>query len=95
MVDALEDEIFARLRGRLVQTAEQRLARARTLLEAEALQGKAIASELHALAGEASLIGADEMADAARAAERAANAGDDARTRAAIHDVESALKRLA
>lgn len=93
-MDTMKSEIFAKLRDRLIQTAHERLTRALALLDADAPQVKAVASELHALAGEASLVGADEMADFARDAERAANAGDPARVRAAIADVEGALQRL-
>lgn len=63
-----------KFRARFVATATERLARvARTL---ETRRGDPaldeVASELHALSGEASLLGAAEIADLSREAERAA-----------------------
>src|SRR4051794_21869595 len=66
------EELWLRFRERFLESAHKRLSRARTLSTSESSNAAALASELHALAGEASVLGLDEVAQLARNGERAA-----------------------
>ncbi|HEY3357506.1 MAG TPA: Hpt domain-containing protein [Polyangia bacterium] len=67
-------DLQARFLPRFVSTAGERLCRIDGLL-AQGQTG-AVAAELHSLAGEASMLGLDQVADPARAGEIAARRGD-------------------
>jgi len=96
------DELWHRFRDRFLESSEHRLKRARAIIASGDPANDALASELHALAGEASVLGVEGMARMAREAERAAKswsmaAQDAARTeacKAAIEGLDVALRTL-
>ncbi len=65
------DDLRARFLPRFLSTARERLARARTSLEADGTGG-GLAGELHALAGEASILGLSRVSELARRGENTA-----------------------
>ena len=65
------DDIRARFLPRFVATARERLERASKLIADGALATPSIAADLHTIAGEASIMGLDEIAALAREGERA------------------------
>jgi hypothetical protein len=75
------EELWSRFRSRFLESAQTRLSRARALSIDGRASAAAIAHELHALAGEASVLGLGDVAAIARAGERAAKTwstrGDD------------------
>lgn len=74
MIDALQE----RFRGEFIRTAQARIERASSALDAVG-NAPTVRNEMHALAGEASLIGFKEVAEAARETEaqaKKAMAGD-------------------
>jgi HPt (histidine-containing phosphotransfer) domain-containing protein len=98
----MDEELWQRFRARFIETTEKRLDRARAIIARGDPANDALASELHALAGEASILGVDTMASMARAAERAAKSwgaasADVERTLActkALDDLHAELKTL-
>ncbi len=96
------EELWHRFRDRFLESSESRLNRARAIIASGDPANDALASELHALAGEASVLGVETMARMAREAERAAKswgmaASDAERTRAcqtAIENLDVALRTL-
>jgi HPt (histidine-containing phosphotransfer) domain-containing protein len=99
------EELWSRFRDRFLASTEQRLHRARELLESgNKANGARIASELHALAGEAGLLGVGEVSRMARAGESVAKswsvaADEVARDHAAafarmLDDLDNELKAL-
>lgn len=65
------DEIRARFLPRFVSSARQRLERASKLINDGANAAPSIATDLHTIAGEASIMGLHEVAAMARETERA------------------------
>ncbi len=98
----MEQELWHRFRDRFLESTATRLVRARAIIASGDAANDALASELHALAGEASVLGADTMARIARNAEREAKSwststSDTARTQAcrvALDDLDAALRQL-
>jgi HPt (histidine-containing phosphotransfer) domain-containing protein len=96
------EELWLRFRDRFLDSSEHRLQRARAIIASGDPANDALASELHALAGEASVLGVESMAKMAREAERAAKswslaASDVERTEAcklAIENLDVALRTL-
>lgn len=71
--------------GRILELVEQR----------ESASLKSAASELRCLAGEAMMLDFGPVADAARVGEQAALAGDGARIRRVMAELDSALQTIA
>jgi HPt (histidine-containing phosphotransfer) domain-containing protein len=98
----MQQELWQRFRERFLHSTETRLLRARAIIASGDPANDALASELHALAGEASVLGVEGIAKMARAAEDVAKswgaaAGDVERTQAcrvAIDDLDDALRRV-
>jgi HPt (histidine-containing phosphotransfer) domain-containing protein len=70
------EELRAKFRGRFITTARARLDTARQNLEG-AGNAALVRGELHSLAGEAAMLGFDEIASSARIGERAARSWRD------------------
>jgi HPt (histidine-containing phosphotransfer) domain-containing protein len=98
----MERDLWLKFRERFFQSSETRLGRARAIIASGDPANDALASELHALAGEASVLGVETMARIAREAERTAKswgaaATDSERARAcqlALDDLDEALRQL-
>jgi HPt (histidine-containing phosphotransfer) domain-containing protein len=98
----MEQELWEQFRERFIQSSEVRLIRARAIVAGGDPANDALASELHALAGEASVLGVEGLAKMARAAERAAKSwgaasadAEKARVCAsALDELDAALHKL-
>jgi HPt (histidine-containing phosphotransfer) domain-containing protein len=98
----MQQELWQRFRERFLHSTETRLHRARAIIASGDPANDALASELHALAGEASVLGVEAIARMARAAEDVAKswgaaAGDVARTQAcrvALDELDDALRKV-
>ena len=68
----MSDDLQARFLARFLDTAVKRLARARELAAPQRREMNKLSMELHALAGEASMLDLTELADIARTTEATA-----------------------
>lgn len=93
----IEGELWNRFRDRFLATARQRISVARGLFDKGAVvNAPLIVSELHALAGEASVIGVEEVARLARLGETAWKGEDAERVcKSALDDLDAEIARLA
>jgi HPt (histidine-containing phosphotransfer) domain-containing protein len=85
------EELRSKFRGRFIETARARIARTRG---PDADSG-VLVSELHALAGEASLLEFAECARLAREAEQHARAGEGRKCREVVNALAAAIETLA
>jgi hypothetical protein len=85
------DELWARYRSRFIASARTRIARTR----ASGADTGVIASELHALAGEAALLELVECARLARAAGDHARAGERRACESVVSELEGRIGELA
>jgi HPt (histidine-containing phosphotransfer) domain-containing protein len=89
------DTLRARFLGRFIESARQRLHRARTL---EAVRDDAtldgVANELHGLGGEASMLELSEISRLARSCENAARRGDRDSVRQGLQGLQRATEAL-
>ena len=98
----MEQELWQQFRTRFIESTTTRLQRARAIIAGGDPANDALASELHALAGEASILGVEGMAKIARDAERTAKywgaSSSDTKLaqacKTAIDDLDAALKDL-
>ena len=84
------DDLRAKFRTRFLETARQRLVRVRS---PQADSG-VMASELHSLAGEASILEYDDCAELAKSAERHARAGEARKCRDVIDALAKAVDAI-
>jgi CheY-like chemotaxis protein len=90
------DELRARFQDRFVEKAKGRIKRALEAAgAADRAQAPGVAGELHALAGEASFLGFEEIMGHAGAGEKAARRWSDADDRAALVTAVRALRTIA
>jgi hypothetical protein len=92
------DDIRAQFLPRFVSSARERLERASKLISDGANAALAIATDLHTIAGEASILGLDEVAILARDGERAVRRVgglDDASLAAALVKLQRRIDELA
>jgi HPt (histidine-containing phosphotransfer) domain-containing protein len=86
-------DLLAKFLPRFLKLSQERLGKIEAQLAAETPVSSVIVNELHAIAGEAGLIGLPDLANVAREGERTAKSGWSAETIARIADLAAELRR--
>ncbi|MBI5478741.1 MAG: Hpt domain-containing protein [Deltaproteobacteria bacterium] len=88
----MKDDLRAVFMPRFIDTARARLERAALLLARR--DDNALAGELHALGGEAAMLGLEEFADSARGGEIGARRGDLAACQRSLRTLGESLEQV-